>query len=173
VRRSLALLASVALLVACTHATGSGIGVVEENEPFPHLSGPTVAGGKLDTDSLAGTVFVLNVWATWCDPCRREQPALQRLHERYGGDVGFVGLDYRDDIAKAKAWARGFGVTYPSLFDPTGRFASDLAFPFAPDTYVVDATGTIRFVIYGETDEQELAGVIDRVLAMGSGSEAP
>jgi thiol-disulfide isomerase/thioredoxin len=165
VRRSLALLASIVLLAACTRETGSGIGVVEENKPFPRLSGLTVSGGKLDTDSLAGRVFVLNVWATWCDPCRREQPALQRLHERYGSEVGFVGIDFRDDNAKAREWVRGFGVTYPSLSDPTGRFASDLAFPFAPDTYVVDATGTIRFVIYGETDEQELSGVIDQVLA--------
>jgi thiol-disulfide isomerase/thioredoxin len=173
VRRSLALLASVALLVACTHTTGSGAGVVEENEPFPRLSGPTVAGGTLDTDSLAGTVFVLNVWATWCDPCRREQPALQRLHERYGSEVAFVGIDYRDDNAKAESWVRSFGVTYPSLSDPSGRFASDLAFPFAPDTYVVDATGTIRFVVYGETDEPELSGLIDRVLAMKGGSQTP
>jgi hypothetical protein len=58
-----------------------------------------------------------------------------------------------------------FDVSYPSLYDPQGRTAALLDYPFLPDTYVVDAAGTIRYAIYGETDEAELSGLIDDVLA--------
>ena len=61
--------------------------------------------------------------------------------------------------------SREFDVPYPSLFDPSGEFAPDLGFPALPDTYVVDREGTIRWVVYGETDEQELTRMIDDVLA--------
>ena len=170
-RRSLALLATAALLGSCTRGSGASVtGVVAESKPFPPLTGVTVQGGTFETSGLAGRPFVLNVWATWCGPCRREQPALQRVHDRYGDRVGFVGVNYRDDEAKARDWVREFGVSYPSLSDPSGRFAATLGFPFLPDTYVVDASGTIRYVVYGETDEQEITGLIDRVLGSGPGT---
>ena len=62
-------------------------------------------------------------------------------------------------------WLPRGEVTYPSLYDPQGRTAALLDFPFLPDTYVVDGAGTIRYAIYGETDEDELSGLIDDVLA--------
>jgi DsbE subfamily thiol:disulfide oxidoreductase len=108
---------------------------------------------------------VINVWADWCAPCRREQPQLVELAARYREDgVRFLGINYQDDRDAARAWVREFEVPYPSLFDPAGRSAADLGFPALPDTYVVDPGGTIRWVVYGETDEQELAGLIDDVL---------
>jgi hypothetical protein len=89
-----------------------------------------------------------------------------RLADRYRDDgVRFLGINYQDDRDAARAWIREFGVAYPSLFDPAGRSASTLGFPFLPDTYVVDPGGTIRWVVYGETDERELADLIDDVLA--------
>ena len=165
-RGSLVPIVLTVLLAACTGTpvVASG-GVLAESKPFPHLAGGTVQGTQVDTASLAGKPFVVNVWATWCDPCRREQPALMRLHERYGDAVGFLGINYRDDAAAAKEWVRQYAVTYPSLSDPSGRTAKDLGYPYLPDTYVVDATGTIRFVVFGETKEQQLAGLIDQVLA--------
>jgi thiol-disulfide isomerase/thioredoxin len=165
-RRSSAAVVLVALLGACTgpSVVASG-GVLAESKPFPHLAGATVQGAQFDTASLRGKPFVLNVWATWCDPCRREQPALMRLHRRYGETVGFLGINYRNDDAAAREWVRQYGVTYPSLSDPAGRTARDLGYPYLPDTYVVDATGTIRFVVFGETKEQQLAALIDQVLA--------
>ncbi|MDQ3210564.1 MAG: TlpA family protein disulfide reductase [Actinomycetota bacterium] len=112
-----------------------------------------------------GSVLVVNVWATWCDPCRREQPALQSVYERYEGRrVEFLGINYRDNRDGAVAWIEDFGVTYPSLFDPDGRTAALLSFPFVPDTYIVDASGTIRHTIFGETSEEELSRLIEKVL---------
>ena len=94
---------------------------------------------------------------------------LQSVYEQYQGQgVEFLGIDYRDNREGAIAWIEDFAVTYPSLFDPDGRTAALLAFPFVPDTYVVDAGGTIRHTIFGETSEEELSRLIEKVLG-GSG----
>jgi DsbE subfamily thiol:disulfide oxidoreductase len=162
----LALLTLLALFGSCA-GDDSVIGVAEQDAPLPRLAGETVDGDHLDAASYAdGNVLVINVWADWCAPCRREQPQLVRLADRYEDEgVRFLGINYQDDRDAARAWIEEFGVPYPSLFDPSGRSAADLGFPALPDTYVVDRGGTIRWVVYGETDERELAGLIDDVLA--------
>jgi DsbE subfamily thiol:disulfide oxidoreductase len=156
----------LAALPACT-ADDSVFGVVALARPLPSLAGETLDGDDLDAATYAdGDVLVINVWADWCAPCRREQPQLVRLADRYRDDgVRFLGINYQDDRDAARAWVGEFGVPYPSLFDPSGRSAADLGFPALPDTYVVDPGGTIRWVVYGETDERELAGLIDDVRA--------
>jgi DsbE subfamily thiol:disulfide oxidoreductase len=166
VRKLAALPLVLILLSACTHASGepTAVAVITENKPFPQLEGTNLAGAKFDTASLAGKPFVLNVWATWCAPCAREQPALVKLQAQFGDRVGFLGIDYRDDDSAAKAWVEQFGVHYPSLTDPSGKYAADLGFPFLPDTYVVDAKGSIRFVVFGETNQQQLTGLLDSLL---------
>jgi cytochrome c biogenesis protein CcmG/thiol:disulfide interchange protein DsbE len=165
------MLAVVALLSAsCARgaALGAETGVTEVDRPLPPLAGETVQGGTVRAADFRGEVLVVNVWATWCGPCRREQPALQRLGERFGDrGVAFLGLNYNDDPAAARAWVDEFGVTYPSISDPSGSFADDLGFVGLPDTYVVGRSGTIRFAVFGETSEQELAELIERVLAQG------
>jgi cytochrome c biogenesis protein CcmG/thiol:disulfide interchange protein DsbE len=141
-------------------------GVAELDEPFPGLVGEAVVGPPIDTATMDGAVRVVNVWATWCEPCRREQPALLEVQAAFeGSGVEFVGVDYRDDRAAATRWIDDFGVEYPSLFDPQGRTAASLGFPFLPDTYLVDANGTMRYAIYGETSAEELSGLIDELLA--------
>lgn len=145
-------------------------GPVAMSAPLPALKGPSVSGGTVDLADLRGHVGVLNVWATWCDPCRAEQPGLVRTALAYADrGVRFVGLNYQDNIAAARAWIDEFDVPYDSLVDEQGRFADDLGFPYLPDTYIVDAQGTIRWVIYGETSEDELGRLLDEVLA-GQGS---
>lgn len=141
-------------------------GVAELDEPMPRLQGEGVAGTPVDTGAMEWSALVVNVWATWCEPCRREQPALRRVRSDFEGrGVEFLGVDYRDDRAAAERWIEDFGVPYPSLHDPDGRTAALLGFPFLPDTYVVDASGTMRFAIYGETSAEELSGLIEEVLA--------
>lgn len=141
-------------------------GVAPIEEPMPRLRGEGVVGPPVDTAEMRWSVLVLNVWATWCAPCRREQPALQRVQAEFDGrGVQFLGVDYRDDGAAAERWIEDFGVTYPSLSDPDGRTAALLGFPFLPDTYLVDGGGTMRYAIYGETSAEELSGLIDGLLA--------
>ena len=113
----------------------------------------------------------MNVWATWCGPCRQEQPDLVKVANAYRAKgVEFLGIDYQDDQAAAKAWIDQFNVPYPSLFDPAGRTAAQLKYPYLPDTYVVDRSGVIRYAIFGRTTQQELSGLIDEVLASPTAS---
>jgi len=141
-------------------------GIAEIDEPFAGLQGEAVVGAPVDSATMDWSVLVVNVWATWCEPCRREQPALQRVQaDHKGQNVEFLGVNYRDDRAAAARWIGDFGVSYPSLFDPDGRTAASLEFPFLPDTYLVDAAGTTRYAIYGETSVEELTGLIDELLA--------
>lgn len=166
VRRSTSPLLFVLLAIACTGGANTpGPGIARVSTPLPKLEGSTLQGTNVEASSYAGKVLVVNFWATWCGPCRDEQPALQQAYERYAErGVAFVGVDYRDDDAQANEWVRQFGVTYPSIVDHAGAFADDFAFPGPPDTYVVDRTGTIRFWIFGATDAQVLSRLIDSVL---------
>jgi DsbE subfamily thiol:disulfide oxidoreductase len=163
---SVSLVALLAVPASCDGGD-SVFGVAPADRSMPELTGETLDGEPLDAATYAdGNVLVINVWADWCAPCRREQPQLVRLADRFRGDgVRFLGINYQDDRDAARAWVREFGVPYPSLFDPFGRSAADLGFPALPDTYVVDPVGTIRWIVYGETDERELAGLIEDVLA--------
>lgn len=160
----LALTASIAS-ASCAEDSGP-FGVARVDHPLPQLDGEDLHGESLDAAAYAdGAVLVINVWADWCAPCRREQPQLVRLANRYMDDgVRFLGINYQDDRDAAHGWVREFDVPYPSLFDPWGRTAAHLGFPALPDTYVVDGDGTVRWVVYGETDARELARLIEDVL---------
>jgi thiol-disulfide isomerase/thioredoxin len=169
-RRGLLIVSSLVLSLtaaACTTGDDSIFGVAEMDRPLPRLVGETLDGTKLDAAAHAGgEVLVINVWAHDCAPCRTEQPELVDLAGRYAADgVRFLGINYDDDLDAAKAWVGEFDVPYPSLFDPSGRTAAQLGYPALPDTYVVDREGTIRWVVFGATDGQELAGLIEDVLA--------
>ncbi len=177
-RSSAVALAVVAGLVVATGAwlllnrgSADESGPVAMDRRLPALSAPALDGTVASTALLRGKVGVVNVWATWCAPCRREQPALARLARRYGDRVAFLGINYRDERAGARRWVGDeFDVPYPSLFDPSGRTAVQLDFPALPDTYLVDASGTIRWWVLGEASEQELSRLIDQLLAEGSPS---
>jgi cytochrome c biogenesis protein CcmG/thiol:disulfide interchange protein DsbE len=160
----------VAAVIGITTFRGNGsdlqAGISRVDRPLPRLEGTTVLGGTADSHDLLGRVTLVNVWATWCDPCRREQPALERLYRAYHDrGVAFLGINYRDDDAAARAWVREFDVSYPSIVDRPGAFADDLGFPALPDTFLVDRDGTIRYVAFGETNEQELRPLLDELLA--------
>jgi thiol-disulfide isomerase/thioredoxin len=163
------------VVIAGAACTGTDVrvegGVAEVEEPLPSFDAvdATVMGAGLAPGLLHGEVTVINVWATWCQPCKQEQPALQATHERYRDrGVEFLGINYNDDLETARRWVQDRGVTYPSIYDPDGRTAALLGFPFLPDTYVVDGSGTIRYVVYGDTTEDELSGLIDDLLGDGS-----
>jgi DsbE subfamily thiol:disulfide oxidoreductase len=164
-RLLLPVLAFVVLAAACTDP-GGGLGLSAVDRPLPDLAGPTVQGGPLDATEYAGHVLVVNFWATWCGPCRAEQPALQQVWREYQSrGVRFVGVNYRDDAAAAGAWIDEFGVTYPSILDHSGGWADDFGFLGLPDTYVADAGGTIRYLITGATTREQLSGLLDGLLA--------
>jgi thiol-disulfide isomerase/thioredoxin len=144
--------------------------VVELSGPMPDIAGEGVAGGTVRPEAYRGRAVVVNFWATWCGPCRQEQPALQRLAEEYEGRVAFVGVNHTDDLAAAREYVRQYGVTYPSVFDPAGEIAFDFEIPYLPATVLVDATGELRYRLLGAQPESSFRLYIEEVL--GSGGSA-
>ncbi|MGE5225996.1 MAG: TlpA family protein disulfide reductase [Planctomycetaceae bacterium] len=165
---------AVLLLASCSKVAASpAAGVVRTmDRPLGTLSGDAVAGGQVSSADAAGTVLVVNVWASWCGPCQQEQPALVQVAHRYAGRVAFLGVNYEDQTAAAGAWVRRFKVPYPNLFDPSGRTAATLGYVGLPDTYLVDPGGTIRFAISGATTAEQLSGLLDQLLASATPSVA-
>ncbi|MFJ6937258.1 TlpA family protein disulfide reductase [Streptomyces sp. NPDC101132] len=143
-----------------------------ERQPAPKLDGETVAGDRLDVSSLKGKVVVLNVWGSWCPPCRAEAPHFAKVSkELKDKGVEFVGLNTRDSSKQpAVEFEKNFGITYPSLYDPIGKLI--LRFPKGtlnpqsiPSTIVLDKDGKIAARSLLAVNEEQLRKMIDPVLA--------
>ncbi|MFN8034132.1 MAG: TlpA disulfide reductase family protein [Mycobacterium sp.] len=188
-RSGLAALALVALLLsACAGADSEGsvsdAGFVagdgsitaiaaSERVDAPSLEGELMSGGTWSLAQERGRVVVLNVWASWCAPCRAEAPILQSLWEEYGDDgVSFIGLNTRDSPATANSFEKAYGITYPSVVDSDGRLQlrfSGIAPPQAiPTTLVIDRDGKVAGRILGRASESTLRGLIEPLLASAS-----
>jgi thiol-disulfide isomerase/thioredoxin len=113
---------------------------------------------------LSGTPVVVNIWASWCGPCRAEMPLLEQASTDYEDRVTFVGLASKDDRSSARTFLADVGVTYPNLFDHSGEVRSELGLRGFPTTYVFDGAGEMRDAIVGGVSEQQLAALLDDVL---------
>ncbi|MFE5188722.1 TlpA family protein disulfide reductase [Streptomyces sp. NPDC056628] len=155
-------------------AGGNGVDTVKRGEraAAPTLSGATVDGEQLSTADFKGKVLVVNVWGSWCPPCRAEAKNFQTVHSDLKDQgVQFVGINTRDtSTTPAKAFEKEFGVTYPSLYDPTGkqmlRFGKGTLNPQAiPSTLVIDRDGRIAARALMPLGEDTLRDMIKPVLA--------
>ncbi len=144
-----------------------------ERSPAPDLSGTTLDDAKLSLADYRGKIVLLNLWASWCSPCRGEAPVLQKLSTELGPQgVQFLGINTNESSAEnARAFERKFGVTYPSLHDGSGaladRFDGPLTPPGLPATYVVDRQGRIAAYLKGPVDEELLRSMINPLLGEG------
>ncbi|ESP98499.1 Thiol-disulfide oxidoreductase ResA [Streptomyces sp. ADI96-15] len=191
--RRLSLTASAAvaalLLTACgegnggTAQSGSGANYVagkdgiakvdkEERKDAPALGGETLDGSTFDLADHKGKVVVVNVWGSWCAPCRAEAPNLVKVAEDTAGQgVQFVGINTRDsNKGPAIAFEKDYEVGYPSLYDPQGkqilRFPRGSLSPQAiPSTVVIDRDGKIAARTLQAVSEKQLRAMIDPVLA--------
>ncbi|MDT0392189.1 TlpA family protein disulfide reductase [Streptomyces dubilierae] len=151
-----------------------GIATADKGEraDAPDLSGKTVDGKQLDVGDYKGKVVVVNVWGSWCPPCRAEAPGFQKVSEDLKDQgVQFVGINTRDtSTGPALAFEKTYGVTYPSLYDPTGklmlRFERGTLNPQAiPSTLVFDRDGKIAARSLQALSEEKLRKMIAPVLA--------
>ncbi|MBI2379403.1 MAG: DsbE family thiol:disulfide interchange protein [Gammaproteobacteria bacterium] len=139
------------------------------DEPVPAFSLPALDGGAtLGAENLKGKPRLLNVWATWCPSCYTEHPYLLTLAKEQG--VSIVGLNYKDEPAKARDYLARLGNPYETVIsDEPGRLGIDLGVYGAPETFVIDAKGVVRFRFVGVIDERswnkELKPVLDRLQA--------
>lgn len=145
--------------------TGLTVVPVAERKDAPVVTGTGLDGEDLTTDH-PGKVVVINVWGSWCAPCRKEAPDLQAAHDQTEDTAVFIGIDTRDpDPAPARAFVRNFGITYPSIHDPQGQtlleFAGHLPPSGIPSTLVIDSEGRIAARIIGVVDEATLVGLIE------------
>ncbi|MFI5807874.1 TlpA family protein disulfide reductase [Streptomyces sp. NPDC051561] len=145
---------------------------LEDRTAAPKLDGETLQGGKFDVASLKGKVVVLNIWGSWCPPCRAEAPTFAKVSkELKAKGVEFVGIDTRDDQkALAVQFEKDAGIEYPSLYDPDGklmlRFPKGSLNPQAiPSTLVIDKNGKVAARSLAALSETKLRKMIDPVLA--------
>lgn len=118
------------------------------------------AGFEALLAQLRGTPVVVNIWATWCEPCTSEAPRLAAAHERYGDRVQFIGVDILDARSGAAAFIADHGITYPSVFDHAGSIRDSLGQFVQPVTAFYGRDGGQRRVVAGEISGEDLeAGI--------------
>ncbi|MFF7357791.1 TlpA family protein disulfide reductase [Streptomyces filipinensis] len=140
--------------------------------PAPDLSGKTIDGRTLDVADYKGQVVVINVWGSWCGPCREEAQYFSKVSKQYQGKgVQFVGINTRDtSTTPAIAFEKEHGIGYPSLYDPTGRlmlrFKKGTLNPqLIPSTLVIDKHGKVAARALEALDDTSLLKMLKPVLA--------
>jgi thiol-disulfide isomerase/thioredoxin len=137
---------------------------------LPEVTLPCLGGGHdVDLSTLQGPL-VVNVWASWCGPCRKEMPALAEFDQRYGEQVPVIGVDYQDpQTGPALELAYKSGVTYPLLADPQGDLQGAAPFPLKigmPSFAFVSEDGTVEMAAGGVDSVDELVELVDRHLGV-------
>jgi thiol-disulfide isomerase/thioredoxin len=176
-RRLILIAVSALLLTSCGNGGAStaqesyisGNGAITfisaaDRQSAPKLSGDTLYGTKFD---FAGNkIAVVNVWASWCSPCRAEIPAFIALSEKYS-DVQFMGILTRDNLANAEVFARQLAVPYPNFIDDSLLlgFRNTLPANAIPTTVVIDKQGRVAARISGPATVAGLSNLIERLTA--------
>lgn len=129
------------------------------NKPVPAFTLSPIAGldlpGLADGDLKKGEVTLVNVWASWCVPCREEHPLLMELASR--GDLRVVGINYKDDPENARRFLVTLGIPFTAVgADPNGRAAVDWGVYGVPESFLVDGQGTIRMKWIGPLTREAL-----------------
>ncbi|GAA1138595.1 TlpA family protein disulfide reductase [Ornithinicoccus hortensis] len=143
---------------------------VGDREVRIDLSGTTLQGQDWSSADHLGEVVVINVWGSWCGPCKAEAPDLQAAYEHFqeaGDPVQFIGVNDRDGLDAAKSFEKVQGIGYPSLADDGGQTLVALkgwANP-RPTTMVLDRDGLVAARVAGQVDETTLVGMVEDVLA--------
>lgn len=150
-----------------------------ERDAAPEFGGPLLGGGgQFELADAVGDVVVLNVWGSWCPPCRKEARDLQAVSEALDDrGVRFVGINVRDNETDARRFEQEFGVTYPSVVDENGSrllaFRDTLPPTSIPSTLVVDREGKLAASVIGPITETSLRDLVADIAAEGDAGAVP
>ena len=145
----------------------AGNGTVTFIDQQDRKMGPVLTGVTLDGENLQipnGGIVVVNVWASWCAPCRAEAPTLVELAKKYKGVV-FLGILTRDSVVAARAFQERFQLSYPTLVDDSVllKFAGTLSANAIPSTILIDSDGRVAARISGEATYSTLRDLIEKL----------
>lgn len=166
--RGLARVFAVAALLAAAMAQAEQPIRPWTGKATPRLALRDLGGHEFDLHALQGRVVLVNFWATWCEPCITEMPALQRLRAKLDGAPSeVVAVNYGESRAKVQDYLRRAGLTLEVLLDPDQRAADDWNAKGLPMTFLVDARGRVRYWVFGERDwsEGESLRVVESLVA--------
>ena len=143
------------------------------DKPFPAFDLPVLAGDpgeRASRDSLLGEIRLVNVWATWCPTCLAEHGELMRIRAETG--LSIIGISYKDDSREAREWLAHYGDPYDfNVVDASGDLGVDLGVYGAPETFLLDAEGFIRYKHVGDVNpgvwQDELAPRIAALQGIG------
>ncbi len=128
---------------------------------LPALAFDCLGGGTLDLGQAPGVPTLVNLWGSWCGPCRKELPLLQELGAAAGDRMQVVGVISKDGLPQAASFAEEAGVTFAGAYDGEGELMAELGLKGLPFTYFLDADGALVHTEVGEvSSEEELRGLV-------------
>lgn len=139
-----------------------------ERKPAPIIAGDDLDGNPISTKNWAGKTIVINLWGSWCPPCREESPALDSVARSLKSkDVEFLGIAQREDATTTKAFTRKHNIFYPNISDSSGSltlgFAKSLPAAAIPTTWIIDAKGRVAVRVLDVITKATLEGLIEDV----------
>ena len=129
----------------------------------------TADGGELQFSDLRGKPVLVNFWASWCTPCRKEMPEIVRAHAAHSAEgLVVVAVDLQENDAQVRAFAADFGMTFPIVIDRNGQVAESwrIGGPVEgiPSSYFIDAGGIVRARVFGPMDAERIAQELEKIL---------
>jgi cytochrome c biogenesis protein CcmG/thiol:disulfide interchange protein DsbE len=139
------------------------------DRPAPDFTLLTLDGTTVTLSKLKGQVALINIWATWCPPCRAEMPTIQATYEQYR-EQGFtvLAVDLQEDPRTVAGFMREFKLTFPALLDTDGAVSQAYQASALPSSFFVDRKGIIRAVYRGPMPRGVIAGTIEQLLQEGT-----
>ncbi|MEY3388347.1 MAG: hypothetical protein RI944_1120 [Actinomycetota bacterium] len=140
-----------------------------ERKPAPELSNVEFLSSEIDLKTLKNKVVLINVWGSWCSPCRKEAPELEELYLKNKADnVEFIGINIRDSKISATRFIENFSITYPNIFDRDGKlllgYKDSLPANAIPSTILIDKNGLVAARQLGPINKSLIQGFITELV---------
>ncbi len=140
--------------------------------PAPGFTLPDLEGRPVSLDQFRGKVVFINFWASWCDPCKAETPALEAFHRRYGDQVVLLGVNQREPLHLIRRYQQEYGISYRILWDANGQVAKRYGLKALPESWFIDSQGVARVYWVGPMTFQDMVAALAKVRAAEASAAA-